>query len=384
MSTSTGLEVRCSCGQVYHADPAHAGRAIRCRCGELLRIPRSRPKARRAGRLAKVRTSTKLQRYLIRASWAYLAGVSAYAALLWGLGDSWWVATALLFGPRWPAIVPAALLALAAALARPRLLLPIAGAAVIALGPVMGYRIGWRSWLGSPRGQNLRIITFNVEGGVNPELLGVPGELERYQPDVMVFQECASRLNATQFWPAGWTVRQDGGFCLGTRWPVLDVRELERVETGEFGGTGNAVRYRLQVRNDTVDLVVVHLETPRKGLESLRYGSDASRMNPSLLVREIGSRRISRWVRQQSQEPIVAGDFNMPVESVIYRRYWNDCGNAFSRTGHGFGGTRVLRHFSIRIDHVLACGRWRPVRAFVGPDLGSDHLPLIVDVNRSP
>jgi len=72
----------------------------------------------------------------------------------------------------------------------------------------------------------------------------------------------------------------------------------------------------------------------------------------------------------------------MPVESAIYRSYWSDCANSYSEVGHGFGFTRVLKWFSVRIDHVLACGGWRPVKAIVGPDLGSDHLPLIVDLRR--
>jgi len=72
----------------------------------------------------------------------------------------------------------------------------------------------------------------------------------------------------------------------------------------------------------------------------------------------------------------------LPVESTIYRANWGSCRNAFSSVGHGFGWTRVLPHFSLRIDHVLSCGGWRPLHAMVGPDLGSDHLPLIVDLAR--
>jgi endonuclease/exonuclease/phosphatase family metal-dependent hydrolase len=132
-----------------------------------------------------------------------------------------------------------------------------------------------------------------------------------------------------------------------------------------------------------IDIAAIHLETPRKGLEILRYGGNISRMDPSTLVRSIGSGRVRNWVSKQSGQAIVAGDFNMPVESVIYRKDWSDCRNAFSSVGRGFGYTRILRRFSVRIDHVLTCGEgWTPVRAFIGPDLGSDHLPLIVDLKR--
>ena len=159
-------------------------------------------------------------------------------------------------------------------------------------------------------------------------------------------------------------------------------RSDSSASAGNYGGTGIVQFYRLQAPDGPIDIAAVHLETPRKGLEAFRYGADVSRMDPSTLVRDIGARRIRNWVSRQSPNAIVAGDFNMPVESVIYRRYWDDCDNAFSEVGHGFGYTRVLKRFSVRIDHVLTCGGWSAVRAFVGPDLGSDHLPLVVDLKR--
>ncbi len=96
---------------------------------------------------------------------------------------------------------------------------------------------------------------------------------------------------------------------------------------------------------------MVHLETPRKGLERLRYEMDLGGVTLNTLVRDVGSARTSRWIATQSSNPIIAGDFNLPVES--------------------------------RIDHVLPCGSWRATHAEIGPDLGSNHLPLIVDLARS-
>ena len=407
MSPGPSIEVCCSCGQRYHADPAHQGRAIRCRCGRTLTIPpphqAPRHRAAPAGRKPPGRfsgpgsvreilrrawrgagISARLHRYrrpVTLAAWGYLVAVSAYAGLLWTVGDAWWLATALLFGPRWPILIPFPLLLVAALLVRPALLVPLFLALGVAWGPAMGYRLGWRGWFADDRG-DLRVVTFNINAGPNFRTLSIPQDLERFDPDVILLQECDSRLAERDYWPEGWTFRFDEGMCLGSRFPVRETTREERIETGEVGGTGSARLYRLAAPHGMIDLVGVHLETPRKGLESLRYGADASRMEPSTLVRDIGSRRISRWVRQHSKDAIVAGDFNMPVESAIYRRNWGDCTNAFSRVGRGFGYTRILRRFSVRIDHVLSCGGWVPVRAFVGPDLGSDHLPVIVDLRR--
>jgi endonuclease/exonuclease/phosphatase (EEP) superfamily protein YafD len=248
----------------------------------------------------------------------------------------------------------------------------------------MGYRTGWRGWLAGSRPHDLRLITFNVDGGANPRLLEIPGALRSLGADVLAFQECPEELADPARWPAGWSVRHtEGSLCLATRFPIQDVRVIPYVEVGDQGGTGNAAFFRLTAGTRTIDLVVVHLETVRKGLSELRYASDPGRMEDNLLVRGVGARRVRRWLDQQSREPIVAGDFNMPVESRIYRDVYGDCANAFSTTGHGFGYTRVLKRFSARIDHVVACGGWTPLSARVGPDVGSDHLPLIVDLAYS-
>jgi vancomycin resistance protein VanJ len=326
------------------------------------------------------RRSSNLLRWL---TWAYLVVAIIYAAVLWLGGDAWWVATVLLFVPRWPILLPAPLLAIAAVLIRPRLLLPLVLAVLVSVGPAMGYRLGVRGWFIGSTHADLRIATFNLDAGENPRLYLAPAGLDKYYPDVVAFEECDAGVANPNNWPPGWTTRFDSGICPGSKFPVVEARTLERVQTGEQGGTGTAMFYRLKVPSGTIDLAVIHLETPRKGLEQLTGSGGAASVELSDLVRQVGSRRISRWVREQSKELIVVGDFNMPVESTIYRAFWSDCDNSFSSVGHGFGWTRFLKHFSIRIDHILSCGGgWRPLRAVVGPDLGSDHLPLIVDLAR--
>jgi endonuclease/exonuclease/phosphatase (EEP) superfamily protein YafD len=75
------------------------------------------------------------------------------------------------------------------------------------------------------------------------------------------------------------------------------------------------------------------------------------------------------------------GDFNLPVESAIYRANWAGFTNAFSQQGLGFGYTKHTRWHGIRIDHVLARSGWDIERAWVGPSAGGDHLPVIVELH---
>jgi vancomycin resistance protein VanJ len=404
--------VRCSCGQVYHADAAHAGRSLRCRCGRAVGIPalesgssswkkrssssRSDPplqsvaarpprRSSRRLRLPEIEAPAWLQKWLPWAARGYAVFTAFIAAFIWTQGDNLWPATVILYGPRWLLLLPILPLAVAALLFRPRLLVPLAAGLLITLGPVMGFRTGWRTWFGDRLPRALRVISFNLQGEANPMLSQLPGILQQYEADVMVFQECPERMAHAGLWPAGWKAHftQDG-FCLASRFPVVETKVLERFETIDQSGTGNAAIFRLRTGRGIVDFVALHLETPRQGLAPLRREGSSARLSANIQIRAAGARRISHWIRRETRNPVIAGDLNLPVESRIYQTYFGHCANAFSVTGRGFGWTRVLKNrFSVRIDHILACGAWQPISSEVGPDLGSDHLPLIADLGTA-
>lgn len=106
-------------------------------------------------------------------------------------------------------------------------------------------------------------------------------------------------------------------------------------------------------------------------------------MTDNLAQRDLESMLARQFVREAGDPVIVTGDFNMPVESALYRRDWADLDNAFHAAGWGTGATKHTRWHGIRIDHVLAGPGWRAVRAVVGPDLGGDHHPMVADLRRS-
>jgi endonuclease/exonuclease/phosphatase (EEP) superfamily protein YafD len=318
-------------------------------------------------------------------AWGALLAMALATVVLWGFGDRWWPATALMYGPRW-LVVPPLLLLAAAALALAvrarsparRGLVPFGAALVLAIGPFLGFRFGWRSLL--PEGNPdtaLRVVSYNVEGG--ERVAARLDELIRdTRANILAFQECGPEFTDSLAARAGWHhhAARRGNPCLLTRFPIEAADTIPTWEAGGFGGSGNAVRYRLRTPVGPVTLVNLHLETPRRGLELLRYGGSALRMEGNTTVREIGSERIRAWIRGADGPLVVAGDFNMPVESRIYARYWGDLSNAFGGAGRGFGWTRILKRFRVRIDHVLTGGGASARRARLGPDLGSDHLPM--------
>jgi len=316
-------------------------------------------------------------------TWGWLATVGGAVILLWVLGDRWWVGTLFLYGPRWPLLVPGMLLLLASAVVQRRMVPALLVGILVVMGPVLGYRSGWRGWFRPAEEPALRIITFNMRGGQNPMADFVPMELAALEPDIVLLQECAEGLEALRNVPAVWGFRRDGSLCALTRLPIDSATVSPFIRTREDGMFGLAVRYHL--RKDGRPLVVVnlHLETPRRGIEQLRWGGNLVGLGRNILVRELGARRTASWVFEPSGDVLVGGDFNLPPESAIYRASWGRCGNAFSQRGVGPGYTRVLPKWSVRIDHLLTCGtEWRAIAARVGPDLGSDHLPLIVDLVR--
>ena len=93
-----------------------------------------------------------------------------------------------------------------------------------------------------------------------------------------------------------------------------------------------------------------------------------------------------RWLLGFSPDTIIGGDFNMPVDSRIFKAYWSGYTDGFSAAGRGFGHTKFetvgLVTYGIRIDHVLTASDWQPAECWVGPDIGSDHRPLIVELIR--
>lgn len=305
---------------------------------------------------------------------------------LWGWmhfeGDRSWAATLFLFGPRWLCAVPLVVLVPAAAIWRRRLLWLLAATGLVILVPILGFRfhVG-----GAGKPYTVRLLTCNVnQSGFRPERLA---ELvEREQPDIVCLQEVPGHPPPPLLWPRGWHVMHRDELLVASRFPVA---ERDRLPMPYVPGKLAAIRYTVELPGGPVDLFNLHLLSPRQGLEAVldrKQGIDLSKvpkLQTILRLRADESRLVSDWIAQFPGPKIIAGDFNMPVESRIFRQSWSWLTNAFSKVGFGFGFTKFTEEqgwsYGARIDHVLYSPPWRSVRAWVGPDIGSDHRPLLVD-----
>jgi len=385
--TSHSLVVKCSGeGHWVRLDPSRLWASARCpRCKSPVDPTRTRRVLALLALMYVVTGKSSSKRLLVVGVWAYVAAIALTGIGLWQLGDRWWPMTALLFGPRWLILLPLLVLLPVAFRLDKRMMVPLVAAAVIGLGPVMGFRIGIRRWFTSaPEAQTIRVATFNAAGG--GELRGsLSWVLNEINAHIVAFQECGSELQAqiALLPELSWYHHSNLQTCLLSRFPILTTDQMNRENFERAGGAGVVIRYGIEIGDTVVNVTNLHLDTPRKGLAPLRSGAVSEGtgiLRSKTFVREIESRQGRAWVDAADGPFIVLGDFNLPVESTIYQEFWGDLRNAFSQAGFGFGSTRLNGWIRARIDHVLLGDGWRVARAFVGPDLGSDHLPMIAHV----
>lgn len=315
-----------------------------------------------------------------RLTQVYFVSVVGIVCLLWGAGDQWWPATLFLFGPRWPILVPLLLLIPLALLFRRRSLLGQFAALVLAAGPYMGLSLPWErvaDYFAPPPDLTLRLVTYNCGGATDEAVVRM---VQTVQPDLLTLNEWHGSRALPEALTAGRHVSRAGGNVVISRLPIEAAEGLQSEALKPW--EQRAMRCRLRTAVGPIQIVCLHLETPRKGLsevvDSRWRGLEALRQNTA--KRRAESLLVSRFASEFSGPAIVAGDFNTPVESRIYQSQWAGWQNAFSRAGCGLGHTKYTRLYGIRIDHVLVSSHWRVISARVGPDLGGDHRPVVAEL----
>ena len=327
---------------------------------------------------------SRAARRLSVAVWVYLLGLIGIALVIHRLADDWWPATLVLFGPRWLWALPLLVLVPAALRWRRRLLWALAAAALVWLVPVAGWVPPSRQALAETDGKPpLRVLTYNMgEGHFAPaEMLAW---LDDVAPQIAVFQECAQLIEPVRklLVDRGWRVEVQQGSCMVSRYPIRRVEARDPTAIWKMYGSGIVVRYEVEAPGQVVNVVNVHLATVRQGLNALRYRrlGGISELESNIEQRELESLLAHAFAIQSKGPLLVAGDFNMPEESAIYRRHWSGLNNAFSCAGYGFGTSKETRWHGIRIDHVLLGPGWSCLHTQVGPHLGGDHRPMVADL----
>jgi vancomycin resistance protein VanJ len=309
-------------------------------------------------------------------SWLYLAALLAVWALLATVSDEWWPVTLVMFLPRWIWGVPLVVLALMAAVLRPRLLGGLLAGAVVVAWPLMGLCIPWPRPSAAEAGRfRCRVLTCNV----HRRPFGVRTAIAQVRPDIVVLQDCSQHLLGPQdFGDGDWHVQGSGQFLVASRYPIRDFTELRPPDAP----ADMVVRARLETPAGLVRFYNLHLASPRQALVAVRRrgwnGGEQLQANSDF--RRSQSEAITAWIGREDGPLLVAGDFNTPCDSTIYRDFWSRYANAFSEAGLGWGYTYYANRTALRIDHILAGPGWRCRDCWVGPEVGSEHRPVIADL----
>ena len=328
----------------------------------------------------------KLDKVLSCATWAYLALTILAPILMYLAGDRWWPGTLLLFGPRWALALPLIPLLPLALWRKPGLIIPLVLGAVLVVGPFMGLRCSFST----PRTANkglVRVLSCNV-GGPGTDRESLARLIRESGADIVALQECA-RETALKALP-GWTMVTEERLVVAARAPVTRTKGRRIMHPPSQWPRASALQCVIHLPEGDLTFSSIHLPSPRQGLSNLL---DRDRLlNLSripLLKKETELRRrtaeeIEALLRAGALPAVVAGDFNMPVESAWYRRFWPAYTNAFSKAGFGYGFTEKIAirgfEYRVRIDHILTRGDLVAEKCWVGMDVGSDHLPLFAEI----
>jgi endonuclease/exonuclease/phosphatase (EEP) superfamily protein YafD len=308
----------------------------------------------------------------------YLAAVVALWLLL-READLWWPATLLQFSPRALVALPLALLLPAALFLRRRSLVPLLVAGLVVAWPLMNFNIPWGQFFSeTPQGMGVRVMTCNMHyHATNPTPLDdlVAGT----HPDIVVLQELSKDNVSALMKAPEWHVHREPGQFLASRFPI---RGMTRLGTNSESPKGSVARYELETPAGVVTFFSVHLASPRHGLYEVVHDRARGRAD----VQASSDRRWeqSEFLAHEAAEvrgpKLLAGDFNTPPESAIYRGLWAPYTDAFTAAGWGWGYTFFGGRTMVRIDHIFAGRGWACARCWVGPDVGSPHHPVLADL----
>lgn len=216
------------------------------------------------------------------------------------------------------------------------------------------------------REESLVVVSANVYSR-NRNADAVYQWLQQSDADVVFLSEVdAWWAHRIASWTADWPhqlirPRDDNfGLALISRHPISDS------EMFDLDGFDPAVQCRVQAPSGEWTIVGLHPFPPAGGAYS------------TLRNQQLAS--ASQRIRSLPRPRVVLGDLNSTSSSPFFRDFMEVTGLEDSRVGFGWqptwpAGNPVLR---VPIDHCLVEPAIQVLDRHVGPDVGSDHLPVCV------
>jgi endonuclease/exonuclease/phosphatase family metal-dependent hydrolase len=318
----------------------------------------------------------------------YPAALLGVVALLWIVGERWWVTTVVLYLPRWGWALPLPFVIGLLLVARQRRLVACQVFSVyLLLFPLMGLELERGE---TRRGGDLRVFSQNIHMGSHG-LDRVVSQIKWLRPNVVVLQEAfGPRVEPLRGHFPDWQYHAYDQFVLITPFPIKDVFVPPKIAHGRHQRTARFVRYTLETPHGLVDVFNVHPISPRDGFDELRgegvsselgsgrfFTGAARHIDPNTELRRRQVEEIARLAAASDRPVVIGGDTNLPTLSSILRRHFGRFQDGFSQAGFGFGYTFPAHHPWLRIDRILANDRLVFTGFEVGEVESSDHLGVL-------
>ncbi len=321
----------------------------------------------------------------------YALGLLAYLGLRFTLSDSlWWLAFLHIFAPFYFLPLPFVILLcwLFGARRWAVRLLPLLLIGLLLYGP---------RWLPRPviaaDASTLKLVTFNVLP-VNPDLERIAVWLEQTDADIVLLQELGPTYSETIFERLS-DLYPHTKFLSGSNSALLSRYVV--TESGLISlGSWVVNRHVLNIDDKSLAVYNIHMPMPvheqrrlilptNNGLLNLAQRYDETYRNQNI-------RTLLRIIQQEGLPYIVAGDFNTSDNALIYAEMATVMQDAYRETNVGWGGTwpadigeEGVPAFIpplLRIDYVWHSPDLQAVTSHIGPNLQSDHLPLMVTLTQ--
>lgn len=219
-----------------------------------------------------------------------------------------------------------------------------------------------------PRERVLSIAAANVHHG-NGSVAALAKWIDQASPDLVVLNEVspayAAELGRIAGYPYRHIVPSDDPFGIGilSRFPLSGINDVPS-ENGS-----RQVESRILWNTTAVTLVAIH---PMPPISPQDHGH-----------RNVQFARIGAAAKLRSEPTIVVGDLNATPWSSAFSGIANSgirratgLAPTWPAIGQGFLG--------IPIDHVLVTDHWSVSERKIGPNIGSDHLPVMVKIVLKP
>ncbi len=218
---------------------------------------------------------------------------------------------------------------------------------------------------------SVRLLLMNVLSS-NRDTEAVAAQIHHYQPDILVLEEITPRWfvalsdQLTDYPYQLHAGREDNfGIWLLSKVPIYDE---EIIPWGPTQLPSATVRFR--VGNQLARLVALHPMSPSDP-QGVRWRNEQ--------LRQIAARF------ETADDPLlVIGDLNTTSFTPIFQEFKQHLQLTDSRRGFGLQCSWPAYSFNplmITLDHCLVSNDWKVVRREVGDDVGSDHLPVYVELN---